>query len=114
MKLGKNVINVTSDIITDYDANLFATEEDYENHARDIIQAYLSERWKLFNAEDESTFPKTEYAPSGKQWLVKLHEIKPSLYGSRWDKARNRWAVFNNNRVVYYLDPADILPKEDK
>lgn len=77
----------------------------------DVINIYLTECWQVFDKDDESTWPKTQYAPSGIPWLVIEHEgVQPRFYATLWDTIGQRWMVLPL-RITHYLDPADILPE---
>lgn len=76
------------------------------------IQAYLSEIWKPFDAEDVS---KLEI---DKEYLVRCvyHDGTVRVKKARFDN-EGWWrgnGIGLTKFITHYLDPADILPKEDK
>lgn len=97
----------------------YAGEECIMDHAigtaTQIIQAYLSEIWKPFDALETDTWPKDHFRTD---YLLKFVGERPDIIYykiGRWNHKKHWFQVdFKDVCPVAYLDPADILPKEDK
>lgn len=76
------------------------------NASQNTIQAYLSEILKRFDASDKKTWPKNK----GKGYFY-LVRYKDGTYNYLHFYGENG-SIWRG--VTHYLDPADILPKEDK
>lgn len=73
------------------------------------VQAAIYEAWPAFDPEDKATWPKSDYAPSGRMWL-KLHRDGSFDFGT-WRKNHVLW-IGPNFDITHYADPADIGPTQ--
>jgi len=76
--------------------------------AKVSISAYLKDIWKPFDKDDESTWPKSAFAPSGNKWLCMS---KSGIIFSTPDNVVPCW--FTLFDVTHYLDPDDIMIGEE-
>ena len=72
------------------------------------IQAAINALWTPFDPQDPETWPKSEYAPSGKPWLVEF--VNGALASSKFRDGHvcdGWWST-----VIRYTDPIHITPTE--
>jgi len=75
----------------------------------DIIMASIGAAWARFYLGDKDTWPKTEYAPSGKAWLCLTHYNDGTLSADNIFISAARWSG-----CMAYCDPADLMPNWSK
>lgn len=74
-------------------------------YAEEIAQAVINAAWTDFDPEDESTWPKTEMAPSGDKWVIQATNLMGEIvFASMKFHLNTGWRYH-----VHYADPADIM-----
>ena len=94
------------------------SEEEYLEHNEDgnspwsqkmrtreqVAQAVVNAAWHKFDSEDESTWPKTKFAPSGHPWLCNRPFEPVLLFFQK--KNVHGWKT-----ITSYADPQDLMYK---
>ncbi len=89
---------------------------DFTKHIRkpeDCLQAGIDAAYIPFNIEDENTYPKTPYAPSGMSWLTwdkcYLPGFNVATHLRKWKTYGDEINDFMWSDTIYYCDPADLI-----
>lgn len=125
MDISDDVVEIVNDVITETAEWEYHTEYDpsvgiddawglitnlselSKEVAEAVITAYLNDIWKPFDPDDESTWPVDEIEEE-KYWAV-INEGS-GLDVQQWFNEHPKWW----KDILYYADPADLLPRPPK
>lgn len=78
-----------------------------------MFKAALSSIIHRFDPQDETTWPESEFAPSGMRWVFIGHHSDGELWAAAGRWLENQWyynLCYASTKGDYF-DPADILPR---